>query len=57
MEQVVADQATAFARDGVVLAGPGPLALVASAAGEPGGFTGDFCRWREIPRVGQLARY
>ena|SRR5579864_2714893 len=29
-----------------VLARPGPLAQVASAADDPGAFTEDFCRWR-----------
>ncbi len=33
-----------------VLADPGPLAQVASSADDPGGFTEDFCRWREVPR-------
>jgi ectoine hydroxylase-related dioxygenase (phytanoyl-CoA dioxygenase family) len=40
-----------------VLAAPGPLAQVASAADDPGAFTEDFCRWREIPQIEQLARY
>jgi ectoine hydroxylase-related dioxygenase (phytanoyl-CoA dioxygenase family) len=40
-----------------VQARPGPLAQVASAAGDPGAFTEDFCRWREIPQIEQLARY
>ncbi len=40
-----------------VLASPGPLAQVASAADDPGAFTEDFCRWREIPQIEQLARY
>ena len=78
MEQVLADQAAAFARDGVacvrevldgaqvaaaaaaidaVLARPGPLAQVASEADDPGAFTEDFCRWREIPQIEQLARH
>ena len=40
-----------------VLAAPGPLTQVASAADDPGAFTEDFCRWQEIPQIGQLARY
>jgi ectoine hydroxylase-related dioxygenase (phytanoyl-CoA dioxygenase family) len=40
-----------------VLARPGPLAQVASAADDPGAFTEDFCRWREIPQIERLARY
>ena len=40
-----------------VLARPGPLAQVASGAGDPGAFTEDFCRWQEIPEIEQLARY
>jgi hypothetical protein len=40
-----------------VLARPGPLAQVASAAGDPGVFVEDFCRWREIPQIEQLARH
>jgi len=40
-----------------VLARPGPLAQVASAADDPGAFTEDFCRWREIPEIERLARY
>ena len=40
-----------------VLARPGPLAQVASGAGDPGAFTEDFCRWREVPEIEQLARY
>jgi len=40
-----------------VLAHPGPLAQVASGADDPGAFAEDFCRWREIPEIEQLARY
>jgi ectoine hydroxylase-related dioxygenase (phytanoyl-CoA dioxygenase family) len=40
-----------------VLARPGPLAQVASGAGDPGAFTEDFCRWREIPEIERLARH
>src|SRR5260370_15508254 len=38
-----------------VLALPGPLAQVASSPGDPGAFTEDFCRWREIPEIEGLA--
>lgn len=40
-----------------VLARPGPLAQVASGAADPGAFVEDFCRWREIPQIEQLARH
>ena len=40
-----------------VLARPGPLAQVASAPGDPGAFTEDFCRWREVPGIERLARH
>ncbi|HEY6277532.1 MAG TPA: phytanoyl-CoA dioxygenase family protein [Streptosporangiaceae bacterium] len=40
-----------------VLARPGPLTQVASGAGDPGAFTEDFCRWREIPEIERLARH
>ena len=50
----VADAAEAI---GAVLARPGPLAQVASAADDPGAFTEDFCRWREIPQIERLARH
>jgi ectoine hydroxylase-related dioxygenase (phytanoyl-CoA dioxygenase family) len=39
-----------------VLASPGPFAQVASGTDDPGAFTEDFCRWREIPEIEQLAR-
>jgi ectoine hydroxylase-related dioxygenase (phytanoyl-CoA dioxygenase family) len=39
-----------------VLAGPGPFAVVASGADDPGMFTEDFCRWRDIPEIAELAR-
>ena len=42
---------------GDVLARPGPLAQVASAADDPGAFTEDFCRWQEIAQIEQLARH
>jgi len=51
-----AEVAVAAAAIGEVLARPGPLALVASGPGDPGAFTEDFCRWREVPGIGQLAR-
>jgi ectoine hydroxylase-related dioxygenase (phytanoyl-CoA dioxygenase family) len=38
-----------------VLAGPGPLAVVASGTDDPGMFTEDFCRWRDVPEIGELA--
>jgi ectoine hydroxylase-related dioxygenase (phytanoyl-CoA dioxygenase family) len=38
-----------------VLARPGPLAQVASAADDPGAFAEDFCRWQEIPQIERLA--
>jgi len=40
-----------------VLASPGPLVQVASGADDPGAFTEDFCRWREIPEIERLARH
>jgi ectoine hydroxylase-related dioxygenase (phytanoyl-CoA dioxygenase family) len=39
-----------------VLASPGPLTVVASGADDPGMFTEDFCRWRDVPEIGELAR-
>ena len=39
-----------------VLASPGPLTQVASGTDDPGAFTEDFCRWREIPQIEKLAR-
>jgi ectoine hydroxylase-related dioxygenase (phytanoyl-CoA dioxygenase family) len=39
-----------------VLASPGPLAQVASGADDPGSFTEDFRRWREIGEIEKLAR-
>ena len=47
--------AAAAAAIDAVLARPGPLAQVASSAGDPGAFTEDFCRWREIPEIERLA--
>jgi len=40
-----------------VLARPSPLAQVASGQDDPGAFVEDFCRWREIPQIEQLARH
>ncbi len=51
-----AEVAVAAAGIDAVLASPGPLAQVASAPGDPGAFTEDFCRWQQIPQIGQLAR-
>ena len=49
--------AAAAAAVEAVLASPGPLALVASAAGDPGRFTEDFCRWQDVPGIEELARH
>jgi ectoine hydroxylase-related dioxygenase (phytanoyl-CoA dioxygenase family) len=49
--------AAAAAAIDAVLARPGPLAQVASAPGDPGAFTEDFCRWREIAQIERLARH
>src|SRR5580693_10727765 len=49
--------ATAAAAIEAVLVRPGPLAQVASGADDPGAFVEDFCRWREIPQIEQLARH
>jgi ectoine hydroxylase-related dioxygenase (phytanoyl-CoA dioxygenase family) len=40
----------------MVLASPGPLVQVASGEDDPGSFTEDFCRWREIPEIERLAK-
>ena len=48
--------AEAAAAIDAVLAGPGPLAQVASGADDPGAFVEDFCRWQEIPQIERLAR-
>src|SRR6266702_5719463 len=48
----------AFARDGVAcLRSVLDPARVASAPGEPGTFTEDFCRWRDIGEIERLARH
>jgi ectoine hydroxylase-related dioxygenase (phytanoyl-CoA dioxygenase family) len=52
-----AEVAAAAAAIDAVLASPGPLAQVASGPGDPGAFTEDFCRWREVPGIEQLARH
>src|SRR6516225_4525144 len=49
--------AAAAAAIDAVLARPGPLAQVASGADDPGAFTEDFCRWRQIGQIEQLARH
>jgi ectoine hydroxylase-related dioxygenase (phytanoyl-CoA dioxygenase family) len=38
-----------------VLAEPGPLAKVASAADDPGRFFEDFCRWQDVDEIRRLA--
>jgi ectoine hydroxylase-related dioxygenase (phytanoyl-CoA dioxygenase family) len=50
-----AEVAAAAAAIDAVLASPGPLAQVASQPGDPGAFTEDFCRWREVPGLEKLA--
>ncbi len=52
-----AEVAAAAAAIDTVLARPSPLAQVASGADDPGAFAEDFCRWREVPEIEQLARY
>jgi ectoine hydroxylase-related dioxygenase (phytanoyl-CoA dioxygenase family) len=49
--------AAAVAAIDAVLAAPGPLAQVASGTDDPGAFVEDFCRWREIPQIEELARH
>lgn len=39
------------------LASPGPLALVASGADDPGQFIEDFCNWQRIPQYEDFIRY
>ncbi|HEX2074484.1 MAG TPA: phytanoyl-CoA dioxygenase family protein [Geodermatophilus sp.] len=39
-----------------VLRRPSALAQVASGADDPGRFTEDFCRWTDVPEIGELAR-
>ena len=59
VRQVLSPQevAVAAAAIDIVLARRSPLAQVASGTGDPGAFVEDFCRWREIPLIEQLARY
>ena len=59
VRQVLSAQEVAAAAAAIdaMLARPGPLAQVASGAGDPGAFTEDFCRWQEIPQIEQLARH
>src|SRR5260370_22738130 len=52
-----AEVAVAAAAIDAVLASPGPLAQVASRPDDPGAFTEDFCRWREVPGMERLARH
>src|SRR5258708_14499577 len=52
-----AELASAALAIDIVLANPGPMAKVASTPDDPGSFTEDFCRWREIPEIERLARY
>jgi ectoine hydroxylase-related dioxygenase (phytanoyl-CoA dioxygenase family) len=52
-----AELASAARAIGIVLANPSPIAQVASGADDPGSFFEDFCRWREIPEIEQLARH
>src|SRR5258707_11843163 len=52
-----AEVALAAAAIDAVLASPGPLAQVASGSDDRGAFAEDFCRWREIPGIEQLARH
>ena len=49
--------AEAAAAIGAVLADPSPLAQVASRPDDPGAFTEDFCRWRQVPAIERLARH
>src|SRR5262249_3537744 len=48
--------AAAAAAIEAVLADPGPLALVASDAGDFGRFTEDFCRWQDVFAIEELVR-
>src|SRR5580658_9117421 len=50
-----AEVAAAAGAIDAVLASPGPLAQVASHPGDPGAFSEDFCRWREVPALEKLA--
>src|SRR5215469_14836317 len=59
VRQILSPQEVAAAAAAIdaVLARPGLLAQVASGAEDPGAFTEDFCRWREIGQIEQLARH
>ena len=50
-----AEIAVAAAAIDAVLAQPGPLQEPANLPDDPGAFTEDFCRWQDIPEIGQLA--
>src|SRR6201989_1876231 len=52
-----AEVAIAAAAIDAVLARPGPPAQVAVAPGDPGAFTEDVRRWREIGEIERLARH
>src|SRR5258708_2612338 len=52
-----AELASAALAIDIVLANLSPIAQVASTPDDPGSFTEDFCRWREIPEIERLARY
>src|ERR1700733_5809492 len=59
VRQVLSAQevAAAAAAIDVALARRSPLAQVASGTDDPGAFVEDFCRWRDIALIEQLARY
>ncbi len=40
-----------------VLTRPGPLRVVASRDDDPGRFVEDFCRWRDVPAIEELAKH
>jgi ectoine hydroxylase-related dioxygenase (phytanoyl-CoA dioxygenase family) len=52
-----AEVAVAATAIDAVLARPGPLAQVASRPDDPGAFSEDFRRWRDVPGIEQLARH
>ncbi len=54
---VLTPEEVELARAGIeaVLADPGPLAQVASRPDDPGRFAEDFCRWRDVPAIAELA--
>jgi ectoine hydroxylase-related dioxygenase (phytanoyl-CoA dioxygenase family) len=55
---LLTDREVELARSGIdgVLASPGPLALTASTADDPGSFVEDFRRWHDIAEIEQVAR-